>query len=58
MTRIIDFAAPVLQKARKGAWNDLDIMEVGQGGMNFDEYGAFSNVVGCGDVRVLKVGGL
>ncbi|TCD67535.1 hypothetical protein EIP91_012289 [Steccherinum ochraceum] len=38
MTRIIDFAAPVLQKARKGAWNDLDIMEVGQGGMNFDEY--------------------
>ena len=39
MTRIIDFAAPVLQKARKGAWNDMDMLEVGQGGMTYDEYG-------------------
>ncbi|KAH8093845.1 alpha-galactosidase [Cristinia sonorae] len=38
MARIIDYAAPLLQKARKGAWNDMDMMEVGLGGMNYDEY--------------------
>ncbi|KAI0082214.1 glycoside hydrolase [Panus rudis PR-1116 ss-1] len=38
MARIIDFAAPVGQKARSGAWNDLDMLEVGNGGMDFDEY--------------------
>ncbi|CAL1696554.1 unnamed protein product [Somion occarium] len=38
MARIIDFAAPVGQKAHSGAWNDLDMLEVGNGGMTFDEY--------------------
>ena len=40
MARIIDFAAPVGQKARSGGWNDLDMLEVGNGGMTHDEYGA------------------
>ena len=40
MARIIDFAAPVGQKAGPGRWNDLDMLEVGNGGMSFDEYGA------------------
>ncbi|KAI0768483.1 alpha-galactosidase [Trametes elegans] len=38
MARIIDFAAPVGQKAGPGRWNDLDMLEVGNGGMTFDEY--------------------
>ncbi|OJT12590.1 Alpha-galactosidase [Trametes pubescens] len=38
MSRIIDFAAPVGQKAGPGKWNDLDMLEVGNGGMTFDEY--------------------
>jgi alpha-galactosidase len=39
MARIIDFAAPVGQKGGVGRWNDLDMLEVGNGGMTFDEYG-------------------
>ncbi|HEV7737199.1 MAG TPA: hypothetical protein VGO47_07500 [Chlamydiales bacterium] len=39
MARIIDFAAPVGQKAGTGHWNDLDMLEVGNGRMTFDEYG-------------------
>ncbi|CCM02216.1 uncharacterized protein FIBRA_04296 [Fibroporia radiculosa] len=38
MTRIIDFAAPVGQKAGTNHWNDLDMLEVGNGGMTYDEY--------------------
>ncbi|KAH9947978.1 glycoside hydrolase superfamily [Amylocystis lapponica] len=38
MTRIIDFAAPLGQKAGSGQWNDLDMLEVGNGGMTYDEY--------------------
>ncbi|KAH9835737.1 glycoside hydrolase superfamily [Rhodofomes roseus] len=38
MTRIIDFAAPVSQKAGQNHWNDLDMLEVGNGGMTYDEY--------------------
>ncbi|GJJ09984.1 hypothetical protein Clacol_004210 [Clathrus columnatus] len=38
MARIIDFAAPVGQKAGPGRWNDLDMLEIGNGGMNTDEY--------------------
>ncbi|EIN04737.1 alpha-galactosidase [Punctularia strigosozonata HHB-11173 SS5] len=38
MARIIDFAAPIGQKAGPGKWNDLDMLEVGNGGMTFDEY--------------------
>ncbi|THH02862.1 hypothetical protein EW026_g106 [Hermanssonia centrifuga] len=38
MSRIIDFAAPVGQKAGAGHWNDLDMLEIGNGGMSFDEY--------------------
>ena len=39
MTRIIEFSAPLGQKAGKGKWNDLDMLEIGNGGMTFDEYG-------------------
>ncbi|KDQ49600.1 glycoside hydrolase family 27 protein [Jaapia argillacea MUCL 33604] len=39
MARIIDFAAPFGQKAGPGRWNDLDMLEVGNGGMTHDEYG-------------------
>lgn len=39
MTRILDFAAPLGQKAGRGHWNDLDMLEIGNGGMTFDEYG-------------------
>ncbi|KIP11508.1 glycoside hydrolase family 27 protein [Phlebiopsis gigantea 11061_1 CR5-6] len=38
VAKIIDFAAPVGQKAGPGRWNDLDMLEVGNGGMSFDEY--------------------
>ena len=48
MARIIDFAAPVGQKAGPGRWNDLDMLEVGNGGMTFDEYGLFTySFLGC-----------
>ena len=40
MTRIIDFAAPLGQKAGSNHWNDLDMLEVGNGGMTYDGYGA------------------
>ena len=39
VTRILDYAAPLGQKAGRGHWNDLDMLEVGNGGMTFDEYG-------------------
>ena len=39
MARIVDFAAPLGQKAGPGRWNDLDMLEIGNGGMTFDEYG-------------------
>ncbi|KAF8307282.1 alpha-galactosidase [Clavulina sp. PMI_390] len=35
---IIDYAAPLGQKAYVGGWNDLDMLEVGNGGMTYDEY--------------------
>lgn len=38
MARIIDFAAPLGQKAGHGQWNDLDMLQIGNGGMTFDEY--------------------
>ncbi|EKM60900.1 glycoside hydrolase family 27 protein [Phanerochaete carnosa HHB-10118-sp] len=38
VSRIIDFAAPLGQKAGPGHWNDLDMLEVGNGGMSFEEY--------------------
>jgi alpha-galactosidase len=41
MTRIIDFAAPLVGKAGIGRWNDLDMLEIGNGGMTFDEYGSY-----------------
>ena len=40
MARIVDFSAPLGQKAGKGHWNDLDMLEIGNGGMTYDEYGA------------------
>lgn len=39
VTRILDYSAPLGQKAGRGHWNDLDMLEVGNGGMTFDEYG-------------------
>ncbi|KAF9780565.1 alpha-galactosidase [Thelephora terrestris] len=38
MARIVDFAAPLGQKAGPGQWNDLDMLQIGNGGMTFDEY--------------------
>ncbi|CUA68390.1 hypothetical protein RSOLAG22IIIB_07908 [Rhizoctonia solani] len=38
VARILDFAAPLGQKAGPGRWNDLDMLEVGNGGMTHDEY--------------------
>lgn len=38
VARIIDYAAPFGQKAGSGQWNDLDMLEVGNGGMTYDEY--------------------
>ncbi|CAF9938740.1 MAG: hypothetical protein ALECFALPRED_007831 [Alectoria fallacina] len=35
---ILNKAAPVLNKAQPGAWNDLDMLEVGNSGMTDDEY--------------------
>ncbi|KAF7347050.1 Alpha-galactosidase [Mycena venus] len=45
MTRIIDFAAPLSEKAGPGRWNDADMLEVGNGGMTFDEYGTMWAVI-------------
>ncbi|KAG8738036.1 hypothetical protein FRC10_007386 [Ceratobasidium sp. 414] len=38
VTRILDFAAPLGQKSGPGRWNDLDMLEVGNGGMSYNEY--------------------
>jgi len=38
MARLIDFVAVATQKAGINHWNDMDIMEVGNGGMTNDEY--------------------
>ncbi|KDQ06371.1 glycoside hydrolase family 27 protein [Botryobasidium botryosum FD-172 SS1] len=38
VTRIIDYSAPLGQKAGPGRWNDLDMLEIGNGGMSYDEY--------------------
>lgn len=39
MTNILEKAIPLGQKAGTGqGWNDLDSLEVGNGGMNYDEY--------------------
>ncbi|KAL8752605.1 MAG: hypothetical protein Q9184_005673 [Pyrenodesmia sp. 2 TL-2023] len=35
---IIGKAAPIVDKGHPGGWNDLDMLEVGNGGMNDDEY--------------------
>ncbi|MCO5585289.1 hypothetical protein L7F22_039222 [Adiantum nelumboides] len=35
--KIINFAAPLGQKAASSSWNDLDMLEVGNGGMNKEE---------------------
>ena len=35
---ILNKAAPVLNKAQPGAWNDLDMLEVGNSRMTDDEY--------------------
>ncbi|KAG9116821.1 hypothetical protein FRC07_007427 [Ceratobasidium sp. 392] len=44
-SRILDFAAPLGQKAGPGHWNDLDMLEVGNGGMTYDEYGEYCLLV-------------
>ena len=35
---IIGKVAPIVDKGQPGAWNDLDMLEVGNGGMTDDEY--------------------
>ena len=35
---IINKDAPIVSKAQPGAWNDLDNLEVGNGGMTDSEY--------------------
>ena len=35
---ILNKAAPILNKGGPGGWNDLDMLEVGNGGMTDDEY--------------------
>ena len=35
---ILNKAAPITNKGKPGAWNDLDMLEVGNGGMTDDEY--------------------
>ncbi|CDU24927.1 probable alpha-galactosidase [Sporisorium scitamineum] len=37
IAKILDFAAGLGQKAYPGAWNDLDMLEVGNRGLNLDE---------------------
>ncbi|PWN54295.1 glycoside hydrolase [Violaceomyces palustris] len=37
VAKILEFAAPLGQKAYPGAWNDLDMLEVGNKGMTRDE---------------------
>lgn len=53
MTRIVDFAAPLGQKAGPGKWNDLDMLEVGNGGMSYDEYG--TSYYSCNDITVTNL---
>ncbi|KAH7107367.1 alpha-galactosidase [Auriculariales sp. MPI-PUGE-AT-0066] len=38
VAKIIEFAAPLGQKAGPGHWNDLDMLEVGNGDQTYDEY--------------------
>ncbi|KAL8897764.1 MAG: hypothetical protein Q9207_007038 [Kuettlingeria erythrocarpa] len=35
---IIEKVAPIVDKGQPGGWNDLDMLEVGNGGMSDDEY--------------------
>ncbi len=37
---ILGKVAPIVDKGQPGAWNDLDALEVGNGGMTDDEYKA------------------
>ncbi|KAH7092789.1 alpha-galactosidase [Auriculariales sp. MPI-PUGE-AT-0066] len=45
VTRIIDFAALLVAKIGSGRWNDMDMLEVGRGGMNQEEYSKSGAVV-------------
>ncbi|CED85437.1 alpha-galactosidase [Phaffia rhodozyma] len=38
IANILEKASPILQKQVRGAWADLDMLEVGNGGMSTDEY--------------------
>ena len=38
VTRILKWAAPLSDFAGPGGWNDLDMLEVGNGNMTVDEY--------------------
>ncbi|KAG8978508.1 hypothetical protein FRB93_011116 [Tulasnella sp. JGI-2019a] len=38
VARILEWAAPLHKYARNGGWNDLDMLEVGNGNMTYDEY--------------------
>jgi len=38
MTRILEYVAPLVQKVGVGQYNDMDMLEVGNGGMSTEEY--------------------
>ncbi|KZV90413.1 alpha-galactosidase [Exidia glandulosa HHB12029] len=38
VSKIIEFSASLGQKAGPGHWNDMDMLEVGNGGQTYDEY--------------------
>ena len=40
VTNILNKVAPIVDRGRPGGWNDLDSLEVGNGGMTDDEYKA------------------
>jgi alpha-galactosidase len=40
MTHILDLQTDITKYAGPGGWNDMDMLEVGNGGMTFDEYKA------------------
>jgi hypothetical protein len=45
VTRILKWAAPLGDFAGPGGWNDLDMLEVGNGNMTLDEYSKALNTL-------------
>lgn len=47
ITNIMNKASFIVSKAQPGAWNDLDMLEVGNGAMTDAEYVAHFSLCGC-----------